>query len=111
MPCSLSGFASLARGGAARFARRPADADLHGRCRAQVGAWRHRGDMARVQDVGARAGRARATRNTNVATGIGEARIALMMSRIAVSRPPGVSIFSTTRHAPFSTARFRPRVK
>ena len=29
---------------------------------------------------------------TNAATGTGEARIALMMSRIDVSRPPGVSI-------------------
>ncbi len=46
--------------------------------------------------------------NTKVATGIGEARIPLMMSRIAVSRPPGVSIVSTTRLEPFSTERFKP---
>ena len=35
----------------------------------------------------------------------------LMMSRIAVSRPPGVSIFSTTSREPLSTACFRPRAK
>src|SRR5438477_9709395 len=33
---------------------------------------------------------------TNDATGTGEARIALMISRIEVSRPPGVSMRSTT---------------
>ena len=33
---------------------------------------------------------------TNVATGTGDARIALMMSRIERSRPPGVSICNTT---------------
>jgi hypothetical protein len=32
----------------------------------------------------------------------------LMMSRMAVSRPPGVSIFSTTRLDVLSTARLRP---
>ena len=37
---------------------------------------------------------------TNVATGTGEARIALMILRIDVSRPPGVFMRSTTAAAP-----------
>src|SRR5688500_13550147 len=42
---------------------------------------------------------------TNDATGTGEARIALMISRIDVSRPPGVSMRSTTSSAPSFAAR------
>jgi hypothetical protein len=49
--------------------------------------------------------------NTNVATGIREARIALLISRIAESSPPGVSIFRTTRREPFSTERLSPCAK
>jgi hypothetical protein len=45
---------------------------------------------------------------TNVATGTGDARISLMMSRIEVSRPPGVSSFSTTRLDPLSIDRLSP---
>jgi hypothetical protein len=41
---------------------------------------------------------------TYVATGTGEARIALMIERMEVSRPPGVSSSSTTSAAPFSAA-------
>ena len=41
---------------------------------------------------------------TYVATGTGEARIARMMSRIDVSRPPGVSISITTNALPRSAA-------
>jgi hypothetical protein len=48
---------------------------------------------------------------TKEATGIGEARMALMMSRIAVSSPPGVSSFRTTRLDPLSTDRFNPCAK
>ena len=36
---------------------------------------------------------------TNVAIGTGEARIALMIARIDLSSPPGVSSFSTTSAA------------
>ena len=42
---------------------------------------------------------------TNEATGTGEARIALMISRIEVSRPPGVSMRSTTSSVPSVAAR------
>src|SRR3954452_6929158 len=42
---------------------------------------------------------------TKAATGTGEARIALMMSRIEVSRPPGVSICRITSSAPALAAR------
>jgi len=38
---------------------------------------------------------------TKATTGIEEARIARIMSRIALSSPPGVSISSTTRRLPF----------
>ncbi len=47
---------------------------------------------------------------TKAATGTGEARIALMISRIDVSSPPGVSICSTTSCAPSRSARVSPRV-
>src|SRR5215471_7078456 len=46
---------------------------------------------------------------TNAATGTGDARIALMMSRIERSRPPGVSICSTTSCARSFPARASPR--
>ena len=42
---------------------------------------------------------------TNEATGTGEARIAFMISRIALSRPPGVSMRSTTSCVPSVAAR------
>src|SRR5216110_3527085 len=42
---------------------------------------------------------------TKTATGTREARIALMISRIEVSSPPGVSICSTTSCAPSRSAR------
>src|SRR4051794_15549797 len=42
---------------------------------------------------------------TKAATGTGEARIALMISRIEVSRPPGVSICRITSSAPSLAAR------
>ena len=42
---------------------------------------------------------------TKEATGTGEARIALMISRIALSRPPGVSMRSTTSWVPSVAAR------
>src|SRR4051812_13104176 len=42
---------------------------------------------------------------TYTATGTGEARIALMISRIEVSRPPGVSICRITSSAPSLAAR------
>src|SRR5689334_15699207 len=42
---------------------------------------------------------------TKPATGTGEARIALITSRIEVSRPPGVSICTTTSCAPSLAAR------
>src|SRR5882762_3620921 len=41
---------------------------------------------------------------TNDATGTGEARMALMISRIEVSRPPGVSMRSTTSCVPSAAA-------
>src|SRR6266567_3928659 len=47
---------------------------------------------------------------TNTATGTREARIALMITRIDVSSPPGVSICSTTSCAPSLSARSSPRV-
>ena len=46
---------------------------------------------------------------TKAATGTGEAMICLMICRIAVSNPPGVSIFSTTNRACSAAAAFRPR--
>ncbi|MNT91453.1 hypothetical protein D3C72_2325510 [compost metagenome] len=48
---------------------------------------------------------------TKLATGTGLARIALMMLRMEVSRPPGVSICSTTSCALSSSARSMPRVR
>src|SRR3954467_3930449 len=42
---------------------------------------------------------------TKEATGTGEARIALIISRIALSRPPGVSMRSTTSWVPSVAAR------
>src|SRR5689334_11297572 len=47
---------------------------------------------------------------TNTATGTGEARIALITSRIEVSRPPGVSIWRMTSSAPSLAARSMPRL-
>src|SRR5450759_4647861 len=46
---------------------------------------------------------------TNAATGIGAARISLMMARIEVSSPPGVSICSTSNCAPSARACSMPR--
>jgi len=46
---------------------------------------------------------------TNDATGTGEARIALMISRIDVSSPPGVSMRSTTSCVPSVAARSMAR--
>ncbi|MCY1182687.1 hypothetical protein D9M73_232590 [compost metagenome] len=46
---------------------------------------------------------------TKLATGIGLARIALMIKRIEVSSPPGVSRLMTTNCAPSVTARIKPR--
>jgi len=46
---------------------------------------------------------------TQTATGTGEARMSLMMARIEVSRPPGVSTRSTASWAPALAARSRPR--
>src|SRR6266850_1439140 len=46
---------------------------------------------------------------TKLATGTGEARMSLMISRIEASRPPGVSRRSTTSCAPSRPARSRPR--
>src|SRR5262245_44930379 len=46
---------------------------------------------------------------TNTTTGTGEARIALITSRIEVSSPPGVSIWRMTSSAPSLAARSMPR--
>src|SRR5674476_338967 len=46
---------------------------------------------------------------TNAATGTGEARISLMMARIDVSSPPGVSICSSTSCACSARACSMPR--
>jgi hypothetical protein len=46
---------------------------------------------------------------TNTATGTGEARIALMTSRIEVSSPPGVSRWMTTSSTPPFAARSMAR--
>src|SRR6267142_1831196 len=46
---------------------------------------------------------------TKTATGTGEARIALISSRIEVSSPPGVSIWRITSSAPSLAARSMPR--
>ena len=72
---------------------------------------RHRGDVAGVKDVGAGARRPRAARaRRSVATGTGEARIAWMISRIEVSRPPGVSIAARRAPRPPGAASSRPRM-
>src|ERR1051326_664051 len=47
---------------------------------------------------------------TNTTPGTGEARIALITSRIEVSRPPGVSICRMTSSAPSLAARSMPRL-
>ncbi len=45
---------------------------------------------------------------TKVATGTGEARMSLMIERIEVSSPPGVSSSITTSWAPVLAARVSP---
>ena len=71
---------------------------------ADVRAGRHRGDVSRNRDQ--EAGRRRAVPDgpTNTATGVFAAMIALLMSRVESTRPPGVRSVKTTIAAPSASA-------
>ena len=70
--------------------RGAADAELHGRRRAEIGAGRHRREVAGIDDVGARARRPRRPAQRTRRPARASRGWLLMICRIDVSRPPGV---------------------